>query len=173
MKLSRNIVLGGASLAVMAIAAHLVVLDRKSWRQLEVMERTTIGAQHDLAVARNLQTKVASRIPAAQQSLLPIDRVAVFGAMALYNQARAHHLRMGVMNVHDAAPGTVVLERVAKPVPGTDGKIKRIAFELKTSFDDVSLLGNFIASIPQTGGYLSAISVKGSDATLVVTFLGA
>lgn len=173
MKLSRNLVLSGVILAIFAMSVHMVVLDRNNWQQLQALKQATDKAQHDLVVAKTLQTRVASHIPAARQSLLPIDRVAVFGAMALYNQARAHHLRVGAMNVRDTAPGKVVLAQVAKAVAGTDGRIKRIAFELKTSFDDVTLLGDFIASIPQTGGYLSAISIKGNDATLVVAFLGA
>ncbi len=172
MKLTSQMVMLFTAMVLLLVAGRLAMLNRTQWESLKQFDQARDTASQALLAARTQQIQVFGHIPQATQHLQPLSRVAIDGAFGLYRLAIAHHLMVGTLSIQGAAPGKIVVEQAAHPVPGTSGHIQRVMFLFKVGFHEAGDLGDFIAQIPRTGGYFSAITGIAGNASLLVGFLG-
>lgn len=154
-------------------SVRLMMLDLTQARQLTQLKQRVHSAEHALVESQAVQAVIFSRIPVGAQHLVPINDAAVYGGVALFNLARAHHLQIGNLTIQGAIQGDISITQAIKPVPQTGDHIKRVSYRLKVDFNNLAFLTDFVAGIPALGGYLSDISIKQGGASMTINFLGA
>lgn len=172
MRLPRHATSMVVAAIMFAAGIRLSMVDAGMWHGLVAARQGYAAARADLQQARSMQVAIEAQVPAANQHLEPIRRTALYGAVAVFNLAHAHHLRVGTLTVSGVAQGELELGRIARPLPGTGEHIRRVSYVLKTGFDDLGFLTDFILHIPETGGYLEAIRIRQDSAVMHIGFLG-
>ncbi len=155
-----------------ATGIRLSTVDIDLWHALVAARKDYATASTDLQQARSMKVAIEAQVPVAKQHLGPIRLTALYGAVALFNLAHAHHLRVGTLTVSGVAQGALDLGRIARPLPGTGERIRQVSYVFKTGFDDLGFLTDFILHIPETGGYLEAIRIRQDSAVMRIGFLG-
>lgn len=172
MKRRRHAITLLVALVLSAGSVRLMMVDLGRAHQLTQLKQHTHSAAQALAESQAVQASIFSRIPVGVQRLAPINDAAVYGGVALFNLARAHHLQIGNLTVQGAAQGELSITQAIKPVPQTGDRIKRVSYRLKVDFNNLAFLTDFVAGIPALGGYLSDISIKQGGVSMTINFLG-
>ena len=172
MKLNRNTLLLIVAVALFGGAGKIALISKARQAMLVSAGQKVVAAQSEMARAVALRKAVFANIPAGNGRLNKIRIVVARGSVALYNSAQDHHLTVGILSIDSASQGDIALDAVAKSLPMTNDSIRRIALLLKINFNNFWYLYDFIEKIPDTGGYLSAIKIKGNGAALTVKFIG-
>lgn len=172
MNLNKNTVLLIVAVALFGIAGKIILLCKAQQAVLVAANLQTLTARGEMARVSALKQAVFARIPIGNGQLNKIKIIATQGSAALYNMVQAHHLTVSALSIDSPSQGDIALDAIAKSLPLTDGHIRRITLLLKVNFNNLAYLDDFIEAIPASGGYLSHLKIKGSDAALTVKFIG-
>ncbi|MHB1676078.1 MAG: hypothetical protein ACYCSS_00895 [Sulfuriferula sp.] len=172
MKLNKNTLLLILAVVLFSAAGKIALISKAMWSSLVSANLQAAAVQEEMARAVAIQKAVMATIPVDKGHLNKIRTVIAHGSIALYNLALANHLIVGILSIEGAAQGDIALDAVAKSLPMTHDSIKRITLLMKVNFNNLTSLGDFIEKIPDTGGYLSDIKIKGNGAALTVKYIG-
>ncbi|MHB1655636.1 MAG: hypothetical protein ACYCSZ_04625 [Burkholderiales bacterium] len=172
MKINKNTWLLLVAAIFFGAAIKIALLGQDWQHRLIDAHRKLFAAQVRMDNARNVRKIVFATIPAGNGHLDNLETELARGGVALYQLALDSHLIVGLLTIKSSAQGDISLSAVEKPLPMTNDTISRIDFLLKANFNNLSDLSDFVKKIPETGGYLSNISIKDGEAALTIKFIG-
>ena len=173
MKLNKNTLLLVLAIVLFAVVGKIALISKARQDSVTEINRQIAASHAEIAHLDAIKQAVFASIPVSNGHLDDINIVVARGSAALYNLAQAHYLNVGILSIDSAAQSDIALDRIAKSLPMTNDKIKRVTLLLKVNFSNLTDLSDFINKIPATGGYLSNIKIKANSATLTVKFIGA
>ncbi len=172
MKLNKNTWLILVAIVLLGAATKIALISQGWQHKLVDARRKLSVTKARMENARTIQKMVFATIPVGRGHADDLRLELAQGGVALYQWAIACHLIVGTLTINSAAQGDVRLAAVEKSLPMTNETIKRIGFLLKVNFNNLNDLSDFILKIPDTGGYLSNIKIKNSEAALTINFIG-